>query len=118
MEDVRTLAVGGGSGTTMAIKKDGSLWAWGANEYGQIGDGTTETRYSPVKIMDDAVAAAIGIEHAMAVKKDGSLWSWGSNENGRIGDGTATVYDAWHIHITEDNERHRPIRVTDGVMLP
>ncbi|HQK34921.1 MAG TPA: hypothetical protein PK074_09360, partial [Spirochaetales bacterium] len=73
---------------TMAIKTDGSLWGWGANEYGQVGDGTVENRLAPVKIMDGVVSVYTAWNYTMAIKADGSLWGWGANEYGQVGDGT------------------------------
>ena len=64
---------------SFAIKNDGSLWAWGYNEYGQLGDGTTENKSAPVKIMDDVTAVSAGLLHSFAIKSDGSLWAWGDN---------------------------------------
>jgi hypothetical protein len=62
-----------------AIKKDGSLWGWGANKSYQLGDGTQEERFVPVKIMDDAESVRIiNDELVYAVKTDGSLWRWGA----------------------------------------
>lgn len=60
-----------------AIKSDGSLWVWGRNAVGQVGDGTTDFRVQPVKVMEDVVSVALGDGSTFAVKKDGSLWGWG-----------------------------------------
>jgi alpha-tubulin suppressor-like RCC1 family protein len=66
-----------------AIKTDGSLWGWGYNEVGQLGDGTKISRNKPVKIMDGVRSVSIGGScigdaYTCVIKKDGSLWAWGS----------------------------------------
>jgi alpha-tubulin suppressor-like RCC1 family protein len=71
---------------SVAIKKDGSLWVWGCNLSGQLGDNTKISKNSPVRIGADndwAVLAA-GSSHTLAIKNDGSLWAWGG---GYLGDG-------------------------------
>ena len=86
MDDVA--AVSAGANHSLAIKSDGSLWVWGSNGVGQLGDGTTEHRPAPVKIMDDVTAVSAGANHNLAIKSDGSLWVWGDNECGQLGDGS------------------------------
>jgi alpha-tubulin suppressor-like RCC1 family protein len=61
------------------LKKDGGLWSWGANNYGQVGDGTKTNRASPVRVGHDSdwMALAGGGDYSLAVKRDGTLWHWG-----------------------------------------
>ncbi|MDR0334816.1 MAG: hypothetical protein LBH69_02890 [Methanomassiliicoccaceae archaeon] len=88
------MTVAAGDGHTVAIKTDGTLWAWGHNLYGQIGDGTTRSdRYTPVKIGTDTDWAMVsaGYGHTVAIKTDGTLWSWGFNQDGQLGNGTLST---------------------------
>jgi alpha-tubulin suppressor-like RCC1 family protein len=76
-----------------AIKNDGTLWNWGWNNKGQLADGTTSNRSSPVQTAAGGTnwrLVSCGIYHAAAIKNDGSLWTWGNNDFGQIGDGTTT----------------------------
>jgi alpha-tubulin suppressor-like RCC1 family protein len=74
---------------TCAIKQDGSLWCWGYNGYGQLGDGTNTNKNTPVPIMASGVSSvAAESYHTCAIKQDGSLWCWGYNGFGQLGDGT------------------------------
>ncbi|HOZ52025.1 MAG TPA: hypothetical protein PLU17_09220, partial [Chitinophagaceae bacterium] len=79
---------------TLAVKSDGTLWAWGNNDYGQLGDGTTTNRLSPVQIgnANDWQTIATGYNHNLAIKTNGTLWAWGNNGNGQLGDGTTSQH--------------------------
>jgi alpha-tubulin suppressor-like RCC1 family protein len=82
--------VASGLGHSLALKPDGSLWAWGTNSEGQLGDGTTEKKDIPVRIGEDNkwVAISAGLKHSLALKSDGTLWAWGNNSHGQLGDGS------------------------------
>uniref|UniRef100_UPI004056BE71 RCC1 domain-containing protein n=1 Tax=Candidatus Electronema sp. TaxID=2698783 RepID=UPI004056BE71 len=80
---------------SLAIRTDGTLWTWGDNQYGQLGDGTTERKNKPVQISTASwQSLAAGRFHAAAVRSDGTLWTWGYNEYGQLGDGTRTNHSA------------------------
>jgi alpha-tubulin suppressor-like RCC1 family protein len=87
--------VSAGAAQTAAIKTSGTLWAWGRNVCGQLGDGTLTTRCSPVQefcsASDWAQVSANGCAHIAAVKTSGTLWAWGVNPSGQLGDGTTTT---------------------------
>ncbi len=85
MNDVS--AVSAGSGYTFAIKADNTLWAWGNNTYGQLGNGSTQDCPEPVKIMEDVISVSAGAGHTIAVKADHTLWVWGANNCGQLGNG-------------------------------
>jgi alpha-tubulin suppressor-like RCC1 family protein len=66
---------------------DGTVWAWGGNGSGQLGDGTNANADVPVqaKNLRDVTAISAGRDHAMAVRVGGTVWVWGSNEHGELG---------------------------------
>lgn len=82
-----------GLGHSVAIKSDGSLWAWGSNDYGQLGDGSLSSSSQPIRIgLDrDWVAISAGKYHTFGIKADGTLWGWGRNVEGQLGTGTSTA---------------------------
>lgn len=76
----------------LALASDGTVWAWGQNDSGQLGDGTTEFRYEPVQVagLTDVVEIASGGYYSLGLRSDGTVWAWGFNGNGELGDGTLT----------------------------
>ncbi len=84
-------AIAGGSDHTVALKTDGSVWAWGSNIYGQLGDGTTIDRLRPVQVsgLSGVTAIAAGNIQTLALRSDGTVWAWGGNYGYQLGDGTS-----------------------------
>ena len=82
-----------GTRQTHAIKTDNTLWSWGHNEDGKLGDGTTVNKSSPVQIgaLTDWESVSAGDYHSLAIKTDNTLWAWGAASVGRLGDGTTTA---------------------------
>jgi RNA polymerase sigma factor (sigma-70 family) len=80
-----------GDSHCLAIKTDGTLWAWGGNFNYQLGDGTKISRPTPVPSIpgNDWKQAAAGAVNSFALKNDGTLWAWGNNNwSGQLGDGS------------------------------
>ena len=79
-----------GDDFTLAVKTDGTLWSWGSNGSGQLGNGITTTAPSPVQIGSATTWASVaaGIGFSAAIRSDGTLWTWGLNSSGQLGDGT------------------------------
>jgi alpha-tubulin suppressor-like RCC1 family protein len=99
----------GGSAFVLALRPNGEVWAWGDNQRGQLGDGTTTNRTSPVKTQGlpvlsgstviNPVTVTAGYFFSVALLEDGNLRAWGENASGQLGDGTIT-------------NRHTPIQVS------
>jgi len=99
-------SISAGGDYTVAIDEVGSLWAWGRNHIGQLGDGTLNNRYEPVQIGigNNWASVSAGTSHVIAIDTDNALWAWGSNGIGELGDGTNGF----------ENSRHSPIQIEPG----
>ncbi|MGD8307684.1 MAG: hypothetical protein PVF17_13585, partial [Ignavibacteria bacterium] len=101
---------------SIALAEDGTVYTWGYNSYGALGDNTTTQRWTPVKVLkgeysgttylgdnsnNKIIAVAVGQYHSIALAADGTVYTWGSNANGNLGDNTTT-------------ERWTPIKVLKG----
>jgi outer membrane protein assembly factor BamB len=86
--------ISAGYAFTLALASDGTAWAWGNNVRGQLGDGTTINRSSPVPVQMPVgvtfVQVSAGARHSVALASDGTAWTWGWNSFGQLGDGTKT----------------------------
>ena len=89
------VAADNSSSHTMAIKSDGTLWAWGLNSAGQLGTNSTTNVSSPVLVSGPVgaswTAVGVGASHTVAVKSDGTLWAWGLNSAGQLGTNSTTA---------------------------
>jgi len=103
----RWQTVTAGANHALGIAVDGSLWAWGGNANGRLGDGTTTTRFDPVPIMPGTKWVYVSAwNHSAAIRDDGTLWTWGLNQFGQLGNGAANTAvnnipvqvggDSWH----------------------
>jgi alpha-tubulin suppressor-like RCC1 family protein len=86
-------AISAGGSYSLALKDDGTAWAWGHNEFGQLGDGTNTDSSTPVRVsdLDGVKGIAAGGAHSLALKDDGTAWAWGANPYGQLGNGTNTL---------------------------
>jgi len=89
-EETDWTAVSAGRDHSLALKTDGTLWAWGANSWGQLGNGTFEGSSVPV-LVDSSLAwtlVSAGGAHSLGIISEGALFAWGANSEGQLGDGT------------------------------
>ncbi len=94
----KVIAVTGGGSHTVILKDDGTVWAWGRNNHGQLGNGGTVNSAAPIQIRDPGgfgylngiKAVAAGENYTVALASDGTVWSWGANNHGQLGIGDNT----------------------------
>jgi len=89
------VAVAAGGDHSLALLANGTVVAWGDNENGQLGDGSTVTSDVPVAVtgLKGVKAVAAGGAHSLALLTNGTVMAWGDNENGQLGDGTLKESD-------------------------
>ncbi len=77
---------------SLALKNDGTVWAWGSDIYGQLGDGGNSTQPVPVQVssLTNVIAITAGQTSSYALKNDGTVWSWGGNSSGQLGDNSGS----------------------------
>ncbi|MEN9635206.1 MAG: hypothetical protein RL077_3610, partial [Verrucomicrobiota bacterium] len=88
---VKAVAAAASGWHSLFLKVDGTLWGMGYNGYGQLADGTTTQRTSPVQVATGVMGFGAGQYHTVYVKTDGVVWALGNNDFGQLGDGTTTL---------------------------
>nr|WP_258326576.1 InlB B-repeat-containing protein [Bifidobacterium asteroides] len=96
--DFTYVQVSAGSQHSLAVGSDGNAYAWGRNDDGRLGDGTSTDQHTPVRVKKPAgtstdftyVQVSAGYHHSLALGSDGNAYAWGYNNSGQLGDGTST----------------------------
>jgi alpha-tubulin suppressor-like RCC1 family protein len=87
-------SIDAGYKSTIALRGDGTVWMWGYNNKGQLGNNTRTDSSTPQQVATLSgtvmVSIAAGYDHALSVRNDGTVWAWGNNNNGQLGNGTTT----------------------------
>ncbi|MGA2220008.1 MAG: InlB B-repeat-containing protein, partial [Terracidiphilus sp.] len=109
------VAVMGGEQHNIALKSDGTVWAWGLNGEQQLGDGTTANSSTPVQVSGLTSILKLGGRgyHSVAVKSDGTVWTWGWDEYGALGIGVADANYDYPVPVEVQGVTN-PIMVTSG----
>jgi alpha-tubulin suppressor-like RCC1 family protein len=81
------VAIAAGGAYSVALQQDGTVWAWGYNGSGQLGNDSTGQSSIPLRVkgLSNITAIAAGSSHMLALKKDGTVWAWGNNRLGQLG---------------------------------
>jgi alpha-tubulin suppressor-like RCC1 family protein len=100
-------AVAAGNGFSVALKNDGTVWCWGRNDVGQLGDNTGVQRDLPVQVtgaggvgfLSGISAIAAGTSHVVAVKNTGTIWCWGDNNAGQLGNNGVGLFQLAPVQV-------------------
>jgi alpha-tubulin suppressor-like RCC1 family protein len=86
------VSIAAGQHYSAALKSDGTVWSWGYNGEGRLGNGTQVESSIPVRAagLTGVTAISVGLEHSLALKNDATVWAWGANRAGKLGNGSYT----------------------------
>ncbi|MCM1441341.1 MAG: hypothetical protein NC131_19365, partial [Roseburia sp.] len=111
-DQVAAPQIDGGSTFAVTLRTDGTVWTWGQNNFGQLGDGSTTNRTVPVQVVTDVygtpltnvVSIAAGETFAMALDKDGYVWTWGNNNVGQLGIGNTSGTYSYAVRVLKGQQ--------------
>ena len=128
--DFTYLQVSAGTDHSLALGSDGNVYAWGYNGQGQLGDGTTSSRYAPVRVKTPDrktypdlpedftyLQVSAGYAHSLAVGSDGNAYGWGYNNRGQLGDGTSSGYRTAPVRVKTPDRKTYPDLPADFTYL-
>ncbi|MDT7513011.1 InlB B-repeat-containing protein [Bifidobacterium sp. H1HS10N] len=129
-EDFTYVQVSAGYDHSLALGSDGNAYAWGNNQYGQLGDGTSTTRSAPVRVKTPDrktypdlpadftyLQVSAGYWHSLALGSDGNAYAWGLNGNGQLGDGTSASYRNAPVRVKTPDRKTYPDLPADFTYL-
>ncbi|MBH9971923.1 InlB B-repeat-containing protein [Bifidobacterium sp. W8109] len=117
---IRFSQISGGTdyndGFSLAVASDGNAYAWGSNQYGQLGDGTITRRTTPVRVSKPVgaptdftfVQVSAGYWHSLAIGNDGNVYAWGDNRYGQLGNGTTGGYQTKPVRVQTPDRKTYP----------
>ncbi|MCP4345742.1 MAG: choice-of-anchor D domain-containing protein [Desulfobacterales bacterium] len=117
--------IDGGALHTLVIRDDGTVWTWGFNYYGQLGDGTNENKEISLQVpgLENIIALDGNGYFSIALRNDGTVWSWGRNYTGQLGDGTlndknspVTVPGLNNVIAIAAGANHAAVLINDGTV--
>jgi len=105
----------GGEQHNVALRSDGTVWAWGYNDHNQLGDGNDQDTSTPVQVSGLSSIIKLGGRgyHSLAVKSDGTVWAWGWDYHGALGIGVADTNSDYPVPLRVQGLSN-PIMVTAG----
>ncbi|MBB4923063.1 RCC1-like domain-containing protein [Kitasatospora kifunensis] len=128
LRDVVAISAATTGAHSLALRKDGTVLAWGANTFGQLGDGTNSDRSTPVPVcapgqtapctrfLTGVVAIAAGSSHSLALRKDGTVLAWGLNQFGQLGDGQPGIDQSTPVPVCAPGQTAPCTRFLTGVV--
>jgi alpha-tubulin suppressor-like RCC1 family protein len=87
--------IAAGYSHSMAVRSDSTVWTWGTNTHGELGDGTLIEKHSPLQVigLNKIISVAAGFYHSMALASDEKVWTWGWNNGDQLGVPNTTIME-------------------------